>query len=107
MWAKSWLLTFNVSKYHVLHSGHKNINITYSLYSQSLSLVLEEHDPGVIVDKHLKFSTHTKKAAASASSPLGLIKRTISSLSPKNLRLLHKGLVWPRLETGMVLASQF
>ena len=91
VWAKSWLLTFNVSKCHVLHFGHKNINTTYSLYGQLLSPVLEEHDLGVIVDNDLKFSTHTKKAAASASSSLGLIKRTIR----------------PWLETGMVLASPF
>ena len=56
MWAKSWLLTFNVSKCHVLHFGLKNINTTYSLYGQSLSLVLEEHELGVIVDGDLKDS---------------------------------------------------
>ena len=44
MWVKSWLLTFNVSKCHVFHFGHKNINTTYSLYGQSLSPVLEECD---------------------------------------------------------------
>ena len=107
VWAKSWLLTFNVSKCHVLHFGHKNINTTYSLYGQLLSPVLEERDLGVIVDNDLKFSTHAKKAAASASSSLGLIKRTISSRSPKILSFLYKGLVRPRLETGMVLASPF
>ncbi|XP_065565873.1 uncharacterized protein LOC136030760 [Artemia franciscana] len=106
MWANSWLLTFNVSKYHVLHFGHKNINTTYSLYGHSLS-TMEEHDLRVIVDEHLKFSTHAKKAVASASSSLGLIKRTISSCSSKLLNLLFKGLVWPRLETGMVLAFPF
>ena len=94
-------------KCHVLHFGHKNINTTYSLYGQLLSPVLEERDLGVIVDNDLKFSTHAKKAAASASSSLGLIKRTISSCSPKILSLLYKGLVQPRLETGMVLASPF
>ena len=73
----------------------------------SISKVLKECDLGVIVDSDLKFSTHAKKAAASASSSLGLIKRTISSRSPKILSLLYKGLVWPRLETGMVLASPF
>ncbi|XP_065573812.1 uncharacterized protein LOC136035769 [Artemia franciscana] len=99
MWAKSWLLTFNLSKCHVLHFGHKNINTNYSLYCWPLSPVLEEHDLGVIVDKHLKFSTHTKKAAALASSSLGLIKRTICSCSPKILSLLYKGHVQPRLET--------
>ena len=92
---------------YVIHFGYKNTNTTYSLYGQSLSPVLEEHDLGVIVDKHLKFSTHAKKAAASASSSLGLIKRTISSHSPKMPSLLYKGLVWPRPETGMVLASPF
>ena len=53
------------------------------------------------------FSTHAKKAATSASSSLGLIKRTISSHSPKILSLSYKRLVWPRLETGMVLESPF
>ena len=61
MWVKSWLLPFNVSKCHVSHFGHKNINTTYSLYSQSLSPELEESDLAVIVDDHLKFSTHAKK----------------------------------------------
>ena len=54
MWAKSSLLTFNVSKCHVLHFGLKNINTTYSFYGQSLSLVVEEHELGVIVDGDLK-----------------------------------------------------
>ena len=107
VWAKSWLLTFNVSKCHVLHFGHKNINTTYSLYGQLLSPVLEDCDLGVIVDNDLKFSTHAKKAAASASSSLGLTKRTMSSHSPKILSLLYKDLFSLRLETGMVLASPF
>ena len=68
MWAKSWLLTFNVSKCHLIHVGHKKINTTYSLYGQSLSLVMEECDQRIIVNNHLKFSTHAKNAAASASS---------------------------------------
>ena len=92
MWAKSWLLTFNMSKGHVLHFGQKNINTTYSLYGQSLSPVLEECDLGVTVDNYPKFSTHAKKAAASASSSQGLIKRTISPCSPKILSLLYEGL---------------
>ena len=69
--------------------------------------MLEEHYLGVIVDEHLKFSTHVTKAVASASSSLGLVKRTISSCSPKTVSFLYKALVWPRLETCMVLASPF
>jgi len=105
MWVKSWLLTFNVSKCRVLHFEQKNINTTCSLKGQSLSPVLEECDLGVIVENHLKFRNHVKKVAASASSSLGLIKRTISSCSPKILNLLYKGIVQSRLETCMVHAS--
>ena len=107
MWGKSWIHTFSVSKCHVLHFEHKLINTTYSFYTQPLYALLEECDLGVIVDNHLKFSTHVKKATASASSSIELIKRTISSCLPKILSLLYKGLVWPRLETGMIHASPF
>ena len=55
----------------------------------------------------LNLALMKKRQQHQLAPSLGLIKRTISSQSPKILSLLYKGLVWPRLETGMVLASPF
>jgi hypothetical protein len=38
---------------------------------------------------------------------LGLIKHTISTCSSKVISLLYKGLVHPKLEVGMSLASSY
>ena len=45
--------------------------------------------------------------AAGASSALGLIKRTISTCSPKVISLQYKGPVRPKLEVGKPLASPY
>ena len=86
-----------------------NFLFLYLCHSQFLSPVLEERDLGVIVDNHLKFSTHAKAAAAASSLARAHKKNNflLFSYSRTILSHLYKGLVWPRLETGMVLASPF
>ena len=106
-WAEAWLLEFNVAKCHIIHFGKQNPCCSYFFLGHPLSSVNNEQDLGVTIDNELKFSTHAKRSAAGASSTLGLIKCTISTCSSKVISLLYKGLVHPKLEVGMSLASPY
>ena len=102
-----WLLTFNVDKCHVIHSGKCNKYHKYFFQDNFLSAVSDERDLGAIVDHQLKFSSHAKSVPSFANKTLGIIKRTISSQHPRALMKLHKVLVHPRLNVGISLAAPF
>ncbi|XP_065557575.1 uncharacterized protein LOC136025471 [Artemia franciscana] len=92
-WANAWLLSFNTSKYHVLHFGKKNLRFGCTLNDLPLEVLPKDRDLGVLVDKKLKFDSHAAIAASSANQTLGTIKRTISSRSPVVMTTLYKALV--------------
>ena len=60
--------------------------------------VREEKDLGIIVDKKLKFDTHTVTQANKANKVLGLIRRIFDNLDEEMLVLLYKSLVRPHIE---------
>ena len=79
------LLALNNDKCKVMHVGKKNPLHNYSIPDQSstsislLAKTLHEKDLGVTISHYLKQQLQCQKAAAKASSMLGLIKRTIIS----------------------------
>ena len=108
-WSSSWSLEFNAEKCKVLHLGPKNPGMTYTMTDRTgklitLETVTEERDLGVIVDDKMKFHSHSKYLAAKGNRSLGLIRRNITSRSPRTIRKLYTGLVRPQLEYGVSLA---
>ena len=67
-----------------------------------MEAVAEERDLGVIVDKDLKFHSHTQ--AAKANRALGLIKCSFVTRKSCVVIKLYKSLVCPHLEFGLTLA---
>ena len=97
-WSAKWLLKFNSSKCKVLHFGHNNPEIEYTLNGNRLEKSEEEKDLGIFVSSSFKFSNHVGKIAAKANSILGRIRRTFTYLDVDNVRMLYTSLVRPHLE---------
>ena len=67
LWSKKWQLLFNIDKCKVMHVGRKNPQLSYSLYGENLKTTIEEKDLGAIIDKDLKFHSHTSCAVKKAN----------------------------------------
>ena len=109
-WAKTWRLEFNIQKCKVIHFGANNPLSQYFMesncgFKQPLTTSHCEKDLGVLVDNKLKFNLHTQSAVAKANQTLGIIKRTFCSRSPAVITKLLKGLIRPKLEFGMSIAT--
>ena len=103
-WSSTWALQFNATKCKVLHLGHNNPHHPYHIGCDQLEAVAEERDLGVIVDKDLKFHSHTQAQVAKANRALGLIKRSFVTRKSCVVIKLYKSLVRPHLEFGLTLA---
>jgi ribonuclease P/MRP protein subunit RPP40 len=75
-WSREWLMLFNVDKCKILHVGHENKRVPYTMNGVGLQTVQEEVD-------------HRTK---------GLIKRCFGHLSEDVLLKSYKSLVRPKLE---------
>ena len=66
---------FNVEKYNVMHFGHNNRQLNYTLDSKMLQKVHEEKDLGIVVSDDLKASLQCTQTYNKANSMLGVINR--------------------------------
>ena len=103
VWSMKWLLNFNVVKTFVMHLGNTNLCHTYYMDEQSLLVVSEHKDLGIIVDSSLKFHSQATSAINKANRILGLIKKSFNTLNRKTLPILYKALVRPHLEYANVV----
>ena len=100
-WSDMWLLSFNIDKCKVMHLGHR---APASYYLQEgpvrklIQTVTEERDLGVHVKSDLKPSLHCGRAAAKASSTLGLIRRHFKHIDKESFLILYKAYIRPHLE---------
>ena len=92
-WSEGWLMLFNAEKCKVIHFGGNNVKSIYDLGDESLAISDAERDLGIIVDGNLKVTKQCVKAAATASSVLGMISRTITYRSKDIVISLDKTLV--------------
>ena len=94
-------MDFNVDKCKVMHIGH-SFATSYTLerggVNSGLAEVCDERDLGVMVRSDLKAELQCEKAAAKASSVLGLINRHFRDLDVASFRVLYKSFVRPHLE---------
>ena len=98
----SWALQFNATKCKVLYLGHNPPPYPYHIGCGQLEAVAEERDLGIIVDKDLKFHSHTQ--VAKANQALRLIKSSLVTRKSCAVKKLYKSLVCPHLEFGFTLA---
>ena len=69
-------MIFNADKYKVLHFGHNNEQVHYVMDGDILESVEEERDLGVIIQWNLKVDKQCAKAAKTANSVSGMIRRS-------------------------------
>jgi hypothetical protein len=100
-WAGTWLMQFNAEKCKVMHINH-TLDTEYFMEKSGavckLGEVHEERDLGIMVSRELKTSLQCAKAAAKASSVLGMIRRHFEDLDGDSFLILYKGFVRPHLE---------
>ena len=106
-WSEKWQLPFNVKKCKVLHVGHNNPLIPYTMEGRELEQTVFEKDLGVTMDKELKFHKQTSVAVKKANQILGLIKKTMATKNENTIPLLYMTLVRPHLEYANAIWGPF
>jgi len=104
-WSKDWQLLFNVDKCKVMHFGHNNPIMDYTLDGKVLDVVREEKDLGVVLSKDLKASRQCIQAYSKANWMLGVINRSIVYKTAEIMLSLYKSLARPHLEYCTVASS--
>ena len=100
-------MVFNADKCKVLHFGHNNRQVHYVMDGNILESVEEEWDLGVIIQSNLKVDKQCAKAARTANSVLGMIRRYFINKGVYIILPLYKSLVLPRLKYCVQAWSPF
>ena len=82
----------------MVHAACPQLYLHVSHIFQSNHLLQRERDLGVHVTSDLKPSLHCGRAAAKASSTLGLIRRHFKHTDKKSFLILYKAYIRPHLE---------
>ena len=106
-WSQKWSLSFNKDKCAVMHFGRNNQGYTYSLNGSTLSSTSKEKDLGIIVTSDLKPSAQAARAAATASSMLGRIRRIFTCLDVETMPALYNALVRPHMDYAIQTWSPY
>ncbi len=97
-WASQWGMPFNEQKCVVMHMGATNPRTQYTLNGFPLETSEVTKDVGVYVDKSLKFSENTKKAASRATGVLRQINNVFVYKTKYTSIKLYCTYVRPHLE---------
>ena len=97
-WAETWGMKFNVPKCKIMHVGRNNPAYKYSMENENMTVVEEEKDIGVLIQKNLKPSKHCKKAADIASAVLRQLARNFHYRDKNTFKKLYIQYVRPHLE---------
>ena len=97
-WASTWGMKFNVPKCKIMHVGRNNPEYEYNMDNVKMTVVEEERDIGVTVQKNMKPSKHCKKAADTASAVLRQLARNFHYRDKITFRKLYIQYVRPHLE---------
>ena len=98
IWARNWLMEYNVDKCKVLHIGKNNPQFEYSLNDTKIVTSTNETDLGVIMTSDLKSEAHISKVTKMGNKLVGLIGRSFEVKSRDVIIRLYKTLVRPHLE---------
>jgi hypothetical protein len=91
-------MEFNIPKCKIMHVGRNNPEYKYTINGQELSVVEEEKDIGVIVQKNLKPTRQCEKASNMAAAVLRQIERNFHYRDKRVFVRLYKQYVLPHLE---------
>ena len=88
-WASTWGMKFNVPKCKIMHVGRNNPEYEHNMDNVKMTVVEEERDIGVTVQKNMKPSKHCKKAADTASAVLRQLARNFHYSDKITFRKLY------------------
>ena len=97
-WAEKWGMKFNIPKCKIMHVGKNNPAYEYNMKNEKMTVVEEEKDIGVVMQKNLKPSKHCKKAADIASAVLRQLARNFHYRDKNTFKKLYIQYVRPHLE---------
>ena len=97
-WTIKWGMEFNVQKCKIMHLGHNNKKLEYTMGEVRLDSTVEEKDLGILVSAKLKPGAHCAKAARTARAVLGQITRAFHFRDKYVFIQLYKQYVRPHLE---------
>ena len=105
-WAEKWQMDFNTTKCKLIHFGSTNNRCTYTMGGYApggtiLESVVEEKDIGVMIHQSLKPSVQCLKAAKTANSVLGQMRRSVLYRDKVVWVKLYKTFVRPHLECSV------
>ena len=78
-WSEYWQLPFNRGKCKAIHFEFHHPKIDYKLNNDTLEVVHEEKDLGIIIDDTLRFHQHTSCVVKKANQVLGVNKRSFNT----------------------------
>ena len=58
-WSEKWQILFNFGKYKCLHTGHKNLDISYNMGDTVLGTTVKEKDLGTTISVDMKVSVQS------------------------------------------------
>lgn len=99
-WSKEHGMQFNLDKTKIMHLGSKNNLYNYTLEGVNINQTNQEKDLGILIHDSMKMGPHVTSIVKKANKMLGLISRSLSYKSSKNIIPLYKSLVRPILEYG-------
>jgi hypothetical protein len=106
-WADRWGMQFNHKKCKVMHFGRVNIQHAYTMGGQLLETTVSERDVGVMITNNLKSAENCAKAAKTAMTVLGQIKRSFRYRDKKIFTALYTRYVRPHLEFSSAAWSPY
>ena len=108
-WAKTWQMTFNLSKCELLRITNKQnpSRYCYHMDGEEVRSVPNAKYLGAILDEHLTFNEHIKKIVNKANQVRGFLQRNISSCPARVKEACYISMVRPVVEYSSVVWSPF
>jgi hypothetical protein len=106
-WSEIWQLGLAPTKSAVIHFGHENPEILYSINGNILSPETEVKDLGIFISNDLKFSKHVSYIVKNAFYRMSLIFRCFKSRNRDLLLRAYKIYVRPILESSTAVWSPY
>lgn len=96
-WTNDWQMRLNISKCKIINVGLDSTH-QYNLNENSLQVVREERDLGVMVTDNMEGSRQCEEARKKALKMLGVINRNVNYKSKTVIKRLYCAYVRPHLE---------
>jgi hypothetical protein len=99
-WANKWQMDFNSSKCTVMSITNKKTTSQFNYNMNNITLQRVSHQDylGVTISHNLQWESHINRITKSASSNLGLLRRTLHSCSKETKSVAYKTMIRPKLE---------